>query len=191
MLGRRGLNNETIKSSKLLLGIGLVVLPLILLAVYMLGVKIHETFRYDESFFTPEYQDVYFTPGSVAIELEQALRSGDSGKIAELTGIRSSTIASESRPNIVLSILMDVDERDYFHYMYFDISTYLRETHYIKQVNGRWVVSPQDAYFYYDSGQWVKVFGPIASVWWAILLVIGIGNLVSKAASRTRAAYGS
>jgi len=176
--------------SRMVRGIGIAMIPLLIAGLYIMGVIIHGAFRYDNTFFTPEYQDQYFSPGSVAVDLEHALRTGDSELYAQLTGLRSSPIASEEKPDIVLSILIDVDDRDYFHYMYFDLGTYLRETHYIKEVKGRWIVSPQDAYFYYDSGQWMKVFAPITAVWWAILIVVALISYVSKRTAQMRTSMG-
>lgn len=171
-------------------GISLALAPLLIAAIYVLAVNIHSLYRYDQAYFNAEYQEIYHSPGTIARALEHALRNGDAQLYSELTGLRGKARTVPPRPSIVLSILIDVDDRDYFHYLYFDINTYLRETHYIKEVNGRWVATPQDAYFYFDSGQWTKVFAPLAAVWWAVFMVVVLAVNVSRSAARTRASFG-
>ncbi|MBC8509385.1 MAG: hypothetical protein H8D34_31430 [Chloroflexi bacterium] len=181
---------EKVKQSQRLRIIAVVLVPLIIAGIYILGVQIHSLFRFDQAYFAPEYQETYFSPGMVAIALEQALQNGDTQLYAELTGLKRETGEMTPKPDLHFSILVEVDERDYFHYMYFDFDTFLRDTHYVKEVNGRWVAVPQDAYFYLDSGQWLKVFGPVAASWWVLLLAIAIMKMLSRMGSRTRAAYG-
>ena len=182
---------DTIKwKPQLIKGISLVLAPLIIAAIYVLAVNIHSHYRYDQAYFSSEYQEIYHSPGTVARDLEQALRNGDTKLYSELTGLRGKARTLPPRPSIVLSILIDVDDRDYFHYLYFDINTYMRETHYIKEVHGRWIATPQDAYFYFDSGQWTKVFAPLAAVWWAVFVVVALAIYVSRSAARTRASLG-
>lgn len=171
-------------------GISLALAPLLIAAIYVLAVNIHSLYRYDQVYFNAEYRETYDSPGTIARALEYALRNGDRQLHAELTGLRSKARAFPPKPSIVLSILIDVDDRDYFHYLYFDINTYLRETHYIKEVHGRWVATPQDAYFYFDSGQWMEVFAPLAAIWWAVLIVVGLAIYMSRVAARTRASLG-
>jgi len=182
---------DTIRwNTQLVRGISLALAPLIIASTYILVVNIHSLSRYDQAYFNAGYRETYNSPGTVARDLEQALRNGDAQLYSELTGLRGKARIVPPRPSIVLSILIDVDDRDYFHYLYFDINTYLRETHYIKEVNGRWLATPQDAYFYFDSGQWTKVFAPLAAVWWAIFMVIALAIYVSRSAARTRASFG-
>ncbi len=176
---------------QLIIGISLVLAPLIIAAIYILVVNIHSLYRYDQVYFNAEYRETYSSPGTVAIALEQAIRNGDAQLYSELTGLRGGKARIvQPKPSIVLSILIDVDDRDYFHYLYFDINTYLRETHYIKEVNGRWVATPPDAYFYFDSGEWTTVFAPLAAIWWAVLTVVALAIYVSRSAARTRASFG-
>ena len=159
--------------------------------IYILVMKVHQVFRFDLAYFQPSYQTQYSSPGSVAIALEEALRTGDQSLYTELTGLRHTPMIDEPRPDITLSILLDTDERDYFHYLYFDTSTLLRDTQYIKQVKGRWLVVPSDSYYFYDSGHWLGVAAPITLTWWAILLVITFTNIIFQSAARTRDTYGS
>lgn len=170
--------------------LGLVLLPLIVAAIFVSLVKIKEVFRYDQTYFAPQHREAYSSPGAVARGLERALQQGDNALYAELSALRRFPLLPEANPYVGLAILLDVDEHDYFHYMYFDVSTYLRQTHYIKEVSGRWIVSPQDAYFYYDSGQWLRVFLPLALTWWGILFVIGLGRMVYRSSARMRESMG-
>ncbi len=181
---------ESVKTSQIFRVIALVSVPLIMAGIYILGVQIHALFRYDQAYFATEYQETYHSPGMVAIALEQALQNGDSQLYKELTGLKRNPEAMTPKPDLHFSILVDVDERDYFHYLYFDFNTMHRDTHYVKEVNGRWVAVPQDAYFYFDSGQWMKVFGPITASWWVLLLAIAIMKLLSRLGARSRTAYG-
>lgn len=181
---------DRVKTSQVLRVIALVSVPLIIAGIYILGVQIHALFRYDQAYVASEYQEAYNSPGMVAIALEQALQNGDSQLYAELTGLKTDAEQMTPKPDLHFSILVDVDERDYFHYLYFDFDTMHRDTHYVKEVRGRWVAVPQDAYFYFDSGQWVKVFGPIAASWWVLLLAIAIMKLLSRLGARSRTAYG-
>ena len=179
-----------VKTSRLFQIIALVLVPLIIAGIYIISVQIHSLFRYDQAYFAPEYQEIYHSPGTVAIALEQVLQNGDMELYAELTGLKGDIEQLEPKPNLHFSILVDVDERDYFHYMYFDFDTFHRDTRYVKEVNGRWIAVPEDAYFYFDSGQWLKVFGPVAASWWVLLLAVAIMKLLSRFGSRTRKAYG-
>ncbi|MBL7163879.1 MAG: hypothetical protein ISS57_14865 [Anaerolineales bacterium] len=181
---------DKVKTSRWFQIIALVLAPLIIAGIYIVGVQIHGLFRYDQAYFAPEYQETYHSPGMVAIALEQVLQNGDMGLYAELTGLKGDVAQLEPKPNLHFSILVDVDERDYFHYMYFDFDTFHRDTRYVKEVNGRWIAVPEDAYFYFDSGQWLKVFGPVAASWWVLLLAVAIMKLLSRFGSRTRKAYG-
>ncbi len=181
---------DKVKMSRWLRAVGLVLAPLLIAGVYILGVQIHSQFRYDAAYFSSEYQAKYDSPGMVAIDLERALQQGDMTLYTELTGLKRFSDILAPKPELHFSILIDVDEQGYFHYLYFDFDTYHRQTHYIKEINGRWLVVPEDAFFYFDSGQWLKVFMPIAISWWVLLIAIGIMKGLSYLGSRTRTAYG-
>ncbi len=167
----------------------LIFMPLIIAGALMAGARIHSLFRYEESYFSPQYQELYPSPGPVAIALESALKNGDTRLFSELTGMKRE-ITLEPQPKMMFSILVDVDSYDYFHYLYFDFDTFHRQTYFIKEINQRWVVVPEDLYFYFDSGQWLRVFMPLAMTWWVILAVVGILKGLSYLGARTRAAYG-
>jgi len=184
-------NGETkVKKSRYIQILVIVLLPLILAGLYFVGVQIHTIFRYDQAFFGPQYQEAYASPGAVARALEGALQNGDEGLYAELSGLKRTLPEMAPRPDLHFSILVDVDEQDYFHYLYFDMATMHRDIHYVKEINGRWVAVPQDAYFYFDSGQWMKAFMPVAVSWWVLLLAIAIMKLLARVGSQSRAAFG-
>jgi hypothetical protein len=167
-------------------GISVALVPLILIGIYALYAVIHEQFRYDERYFTQEYIEAYSAPGVVAMELEQALQTGDEAKIAELQGLRRLPRNVEPNPQTRFAILIEIDDSGYFHYLYFNSRTFLRETHFIKEINGRWVSTPEDLYFYWDSGNWTSVFLPIAIVWWLILVLYELASFLFHRAAGYR-----
>jgi hypothetical protein len=184
-------NDETkVKKNQYIKILAIFLLPLILAGLYIIVVQFGSIFRYDQAFFGEQFQETYASPGAVARALEGALQNGDEQLYAELSGLNQTPADLAPRPELHYSILVDVDERDYFHYLYFDMGTMRRDTHYVKEVNGRWVTVPQDAYFYLDSGQWMKVFMPVSVSWWGLLLAIAIMKMLARVGSRSRAAFG-
>jgi len=166
--------------------IGLALLPLLIAGLFILYVVIQTPFRYDMSYFTPQYQEIYSAPGHVAATLEEVLHTSDATLYSELTGLRLKARVPEANPNMVLTIVLDVDELGYFHYLYFDVKTYERAVYYIKEVNDRWVVIPEDASFAYNSGRWLVTFAPLAAIWWVILFFVGLGLLIYHRSARFR-----
>ena len=137
----------------------------------LLAIRIVQYFtRYDDRFFTEEYRSRFETPSSVAFELEGALRDGDEDLMGELLGTRAGSDAMEPRPSLVYVFLVD-RAGDYFHYLYFNQDDYHREVQFIKEVNGRYVASEDDLYFYVDSGRWKEVAGPLIATWWVLMIV--------------------
>lgn len=183
-------NQHNLSGANLILKILLLALiPVVLAGAFLLGARIHARFRYDETYFSAAYQQQYASPGSVAIALEQALQQGDSQLYAELTGMQRE-FTLEAYPELAYMLLVEVDQADYFHYLYFDFDTFHRQTHYIKEQNQRWIAVPEDVYFYFDSGQWLRVFFPLALTWWVFLLAFSIIKGLSHLGARTRSAYG-
>jgi len=62
--------------------IGLLLLPVVLVAVLLLAGKLQRIGRYDPAYFSPEYRDRYNTPGAVLTDVETALLHGDEQLIA-------------------------------------------------------------------------------------------------------------
>ena len=125
--------------------------------------------RYDEAYFTDEYTARYSSPGPVAAALEQALRTGDEELLTELHGT-SYVPSVEKNENLIFSILISV-ENDYFNYMYWDTRTFARITQYVTKVGERYVASEPDLYYYMQSGRWASVVGPLAVLWWIMILI--------------------
>ncbi len=166
-------------------GVVLVLLPLAAAGIFVLAVRLQASFRYDPAYFSPAYQEKYAAPGSVALALERALQTGDRAILPELQGYEADNPPFLPNPNIY-TILMEVDEAGYFHYMYYDVKTFDREFHYIKEYNNRWIYVPTGAFFYLDSGQWLRTFAPVAAVYYAVLIVYGLGLAVFRTGRRLR-----
>jgi len=164
----------------------LTILPVLIGVLYIAGVEIYENYRYDNGYFSAEYAELYDTPGAVARSLEAALQSADTNLIAELNGMRANSRPLESNPNLILTILLEV-KSDYYHYLYFDMDTFKRYPHYIKEVDNRWVHVPGDIYYFYDSGEWMTVYTPIAIIYWVLVYAVFLGLLFYRLTGRARA----
>ena len=174
------------KNRSLYLGLGLFVLPLFAAGIFILSVRAQAIFRYDQAYFTPHYQELYSSPGSVATAIESALHNNDPALFTELTGLRHKMRPPQANPNLYLMIVLKVTDAGYFQYLFYDVKTYLRTVFNIKKVDGRWVMVPRDAYYFLDSGDWLLFFLPATILWWSVLAVIGIGMAVSRIAARFR-----
>ncbi|MCD6401748.1 MAG: hypothetical protein J7L73_07445 [Anaerolineales bacterium] len=161
------------------------VFPLIIVGLYGTLINVHLLSRYNDAYFTDEYLQKYNAPGPVALAIEEALQTGNNELFTELAGLHRG-FNIEPNPNIIFTILLDVDDRGYFHYLYLDMKTYRRSTYYVKQVKERWVVVPEDLYFYWDSGFWWDVYLPLALVWWGILIVVWVTIFVYRLGAKTR-----
>lgn len=167
-------------------GVGLILLPVVLVLIYALYANISRQVRFDGRYFSPQYRDKYDVPAKVTAVLEQALQNGDEALYAELTGLKRSPRELQPQPNLYFSILLDVDDAGYFHYLFFNFDNYHRSIYYLKEVKGRWVVVPTDLYFYWDSNQWWNFMLPPALAYWALLLVLGAGYMVNLKATSYR-----
>ena len=153
--------------------IGLLLLPWVIVLI-MFGVKfIQEYTRYDDTYFTEEYREIYDTPSSVAFALEGALREADEELMVELLATKKGPSPMEPRPSLIFVFLLDRSD-PYLHYLYFNQSDYHRLIQYIKEVNGRYVAAEEDFYFYIDSGRWTDVAGPLILAW-TILVIVATG----------------
>jgi hypothetical protein len=159
--------------------------PIVVGALLLAATRLVELFRYDESLFTESYSEIYSSPGSVAIDLEHALRTGDATLLRELQGVQSAPEPFQPNTHLVLSILTEVDG-EYFHYMYFDQQEFKRLTKFIKKVDSRWVEVPEGLFYYVDSGQWLRFFAPLAALYWSLVVVVHLGVLVYRVTRRYR-----
>lgn len=168
------------------LGVGLFLFPLIAAGTYVLTVRAAALVRYDKTYFTPYYGELYSSPGAVASAIELALHQDQSPLLAELTGLRFKMRPLQENPNARLMVLWKITDSGYFQYLFFDVRNYHRIIYNIKKVNGRWVMVPYDAYYYLDSGDWLLFFSPAVAIWWSVLLVVTMGVTVYRIASRFR-----
>ena len=164
-------------------------MPFLILGLLVLGVSAYSLLRYDSTYFQQPYLERYEKPGQVARDLETALQTGDQELLRELQGLRWPKIY-ETNSNIHFIMLWERTDR-FLTYLYFDPQTYERHPHYVEQVNGRWVVAPEDVYYYLYSGQWKPVFFPLAIVWWLLgFLTIGLIWLFRASESMRARLYG-
>jgi len=168
------------------IGMGLILLPLLAAGAFILIVRIQAIFRYDPTYFAPAYQERYASPGAVAIAIEGVLHGEDRSIFAELTALRRQIQPPETNPNVRLMILLDVTDQDYYQFLFFDVVTYHRMLINVKQVGGRWVMAPQDAYYFLDSGDWLLFSTPALAIYWSLLVVVLVGAGVFKLAARFR-----
>jgi hypothetical protein len=165
--------------------LGVLLVPFVLLGLAVLATRLYGLMRYEPAYFTETYLERYETPGSVVRALESALQTDDQLLLAELQGLRWPAQFRTS-PSMVFAMLLERTDR-YTAYLYFDMQTYERYPHYLEQVEGRWVVSPPDLYYYMNSGQWQSVFLPLSITWWISGLAFVIVVWVSRVFGRSRA----
>ncbi len=163
-------------------------LPLLAGLLFGGSVRLHGLVRYDEKYFTPQYQEKYAAPGMVARALAPALQEADETLLAELQG-RSHPSTFQTGSSMIFIMLWEQND-PYYTYLYFDMDSYRRYPYYIEPVQGRWVVTTADPYYYLRSGEWLKFFTPLAIVWWLLAAVTLLGLWVYRLAARMREAQG-
>jgi len=163
-----------------------VLLPLVIAAFFLAGMALYGTQRYNDAYFTPAFQRRYDAPGTVIHPLERALQTGNDRLYAELTGLRHPPPALQTNPDITYVMLIEIDKAHYYHYLFFDNKAMTRLTVHVREVKGRWVVVPDDLYFYYDSGRWFAVFLPLAAVWWGLWAIVWLIRTLYYAGVRYR-----
>jgi len=166
--------------------LGLALVPLLAVLIFAVIVFVQRYDRYDEALFTSAYQERYRAPFIVSGLLVEVLQTGNDGLYEELTGLRKTPAIPEVNPDIIYGVLLEVDEAEYFHYMFIDKNTFKRSMYFLEEIDGRWVVAPEDVYFLYHSGEWLKAFLPLTIVYLLILLVIGTGIGVYRMTAKIR-----
>ncbi|MGC9335540.1 MAG: hypothetical protein ACP5JJ_15425 [Anaerolineae bacterium] len=147
--------------------------PFIALGLLVVAIEAHSLIRYDPAYFADEYLDQYSTPSDVARTLEVALRTGDDVLLAELQALRWPA-EFETGPSIVFTMLWERTDR-YLTYLYVDMQSYERHPYHLELVHGRYVVAPEDLHYFLYSGQWKRVFFPLAIIWWVLgLAAVGL-----------------
>jgi hypothetical protein len=143
-----------------------VLVPFIVLGILVVLVKAEGLIRYDAGYFTGPYLERYKTPGDVVRELETALQGGDAALLAELEAQRWPK-ELETSPGITFVMLWERTDH-YITYLYVDKQDYERHPQHIEFVAGRYVVAPEDLRYYLYSGEWKRVFLPLAAAWWIL-----------------------
>lgn len=162
-----------------------VLAPFVVLGLLVLIVSAYGLVRYDPAYFTDLNLEQYGTPGDTARTMEGALQTGDQATLTELQGLRWPADL-ETAPSMIFVKLLERTDR-YTTYLFFDMETYERHPHHFEEVKGRWVVSPPDLYYFMQSGQWKRVFWPLAVIWW-LLGAVAIGLVwILRTSERARA----
>jgi hypothetical protein len=151
----------------------LAAVPFLLAGLFVLSANNGAKNRYDSRYFSEDYQQRYATAGAVIAALERALVESDTATIAELEGLRQPK-AIKTGENIVFETRVGT-QGPYTIYLFSDTYTYARLSYHLTEVNGRWVVAPQDSYYLLHSGAWLNTLSPLAVVWWIFELTFILG----------------
>jgi hypothetical protein len=165
--------------------VALFLLPLAIAAALLLYYAVAQEFRYEEAFFTPEYLERYGKIGGLLDDLERALHTGDRELLAGARGTRGTPRSFSANPNVRFAVLLG-KEGEYLNYLYYDTTNFRRYHEPVRQVDGRYVVAQLDLYYFMDSGRWLEVWGPIAMLWWLVLLVATGSSWLYRTMERVR-----
>ncbi len=165
--GRLGLIRLPAGLSSLLI---VLLVPFVVLGLLVLIVGLYAWVRYDPAYFSGEYLEEYGEASEVARSLERALQTGNRRVLSELQGLRWPA-PFETNDNISFVKLWERTGR-YVTYLYVDMYSYERYEHHLEQVQGRWVVAPEDLRYLLYSGQWKAFFFPAAIAWWVLALIV-------------------
>ena len=165
--------------------VALFLLPLAIAAALLLYYAVARGFRYDEAFFTPEYLERYGNIGGLLDDLERALQTGDRELLAGVRGTRGKPRSFTPNPAMRFGVLLE-KKGEYLNYLYYDATNYRRYHEPVRQVDGRYVVAQLDLYYFMDSGRWLEVWGPIAMLWWLVLLVATGSSWLYRTMERVR-----
>jgi hypothetical protein len=165
--------------------IGLLLVPPILAGALFGVYALQRQIRFDEGYFTAEYQERYAAPGAVAIALERALREGDRELMQELRATRALPQDLEPKPKLIFALLLNV-EGEYFDYLFFDASNYRRVIEHVREREGRYIAVEESLFYYMDSGEWLSFAAPLGATWWSLVLVFTAGTFVYRWMARYR-----
>ncbi len=82
--------------------LGLAIVPFVAALLYIAVAYIQGISRYDESLFTPAYQETYNAPYRASGDLEKALQTGDEDLYNALTGLEQKLSIPEVNPDIAI-----------------------------------------------------------------------------------------
>lgn len=160
----------------------ILLVPFVVLGLLVLAVKLHDLMRYDPTYFTAGYMEKYSDSSEVVRVLEQALQADNRPLLAGLQGLRRPH-EFETGGTISFVKLWERGGR-YVTYLYVDMHSYERYEHHLEEVDGRWVVAPEDVRYYLYSGRWKEIFFPAAIAWWVLgMAVLGFVWLLCRSAS--------
>ncbi|HJO32851.1 MAG TPA: hypothetical protein QGI62_01780 [Anaerolineales bacterium] len=145
-----------------------VLAPLLASALFVALALAQSRQRYRADYFTERYRQRYASPGAVVTALERSLASGDFGMQAELQGLRRPRDFGASA-QMEMAVRLQ-SSRGYEAYLFYDAARKTRHVFYVHAVRGRWVLVPEDAYFYLHSARWLRVALPLALSWWLLEL---------------------
>ena len=165
--------------------IGLLLLPIVLVGIFLLVAWILSVTRYDPAFFSDAYQERYAFPNPLLTDLENSLRDGDGALLAELQGTRQIPSNPEKLANLRFLIFWDTHGK-YTDYLFMDMKNYHRYLQHLRIVNGRYVRVPDGAYYLADSGRWKTTFGPLAVVYWLLVILFTLGVWIYRSMSAYR-----
>jgi len=166
--------------------IGLLLLPIAVLVIVLVAGWVDGLLRFHPDYFTSPYLEKYREPTNVLTDLEEALRQGDADSLKAIEGTRDTSSHLEPLPNVRFIIFWESDGK-YTDYLFMDTKNYHRYMQHLKFYRGRYVRVPDGLYFYVDSGRWVRTFGPIAAIWWILVILFTAVFYIYRSMERFRA----
>ncbi len=166
--------------------VGLLLLPIAVLVIFLVAGWVDGLFRFHPDYFSSPYLEKFREPTSVLTELEKALRQGDVDSLKAIEGTRRASTHLEPLPNVRFMIFWESDGK-YTDYLFMDTKNYHRYMQHLKFHQGRYVRVPDGLYFYVDSGRWVRTFGPIAAIWWILVILFTAVFYVYRSMEQFRA----
>lgn len=162
--------------------IGLLLLPVAIAGIFLLVGWIIGQTRYDPAYFTEEMQKRYATPNLLLEDLENAIRNGDGSLMAQAQASRQVPNNLEKLPKVRFLIYWDGDKK-YSDYLFMDMRTYQRYMQHLRLVKGRYVRVPDGIFYLADSGHWLSAFGPLAVLWWLLVILFTLGMWIYRSMS--------
>src|SRR5690606_17062651 len=138
--------------------------------------------RYHPRLFTPEVAARYDPPRTVLDGLAVVFKTGDRELLAELEGLRRPRPVVHN-PRVSGSVRWQRTD-DYWTYMFWDMQTWERVPGHTIELNGRWILAPEDAGLFVATGLWLNSWAPMALVYWLAEVVPALGLAFRQRATR-------